>query len=354
MPGDRGYMPQLDGLRAFAVMAVLVFHWFKPPFALGQWGVMLFFVLSGYLITRNIAALKAAGLPTLAAARVFFVRRTLRLFPAYYLVVLIAALLFEDIRRDWAWYVGYVSNLLMELRHQFGPLKASWSLSVEEQFYIVWFFVVMAVPARRLPWIMALAFVAAPLTRCTWLAPDHPTFRTWTLWANCDGLAVGAFLSRLEASGKALPLSRGAVIAMTVAVAVLTATLSPQSPGYSAIAGVLVVVIAGWLVWHARHPLGGIAGAVLSHPWVVWLGRISYGVYLYHVIAPALVHAAGLAKLPLLWRLFQPGTVHGFVVHGAITIALAALSFRYVETPMRRLAFRRPPGLTANSVRAPE
>lgn len=212
-------MPQLDGLRAVAVASVVVYHWFEPPFALGQWGVTLFFVLSGYLITRNISELKAAGLPMATAARVFFVRRTLRLFPAYYLVVLLAALLYEDIRRDWAWYVGYVSNILMELRPHFGALKTSWSLSVEEQFYIVWFFAVMCLPPRRLPWIMALAFVVEPLARCTWLAPNHPMFRTWTLWANCDGLVLGVLLSRLETSGRDLPLSGAALAVIGVSFA---------------------------------------------------------------------------------------------------------------------------------------
>jgi peptidoglycan/LPS O-acetylase OafA/YrhL len=168
-------------------------------------------------------------------------------------------------------------------------------------------------------------------------------FRTWTLWANCDGLLLGAFLCRLEASGKDLPLSRTALGPMALALVGLAAILSPQSRWYSPIASVLVAAIAAWLVWHSRHPLGGIAGRVLSHPGVVYLGRISYGVYLYHVITPGLANAIGLTKAPGIWRLFETGTPQGFVAHCAIVVGVAALSYHYFETPIRNLAFARKP-----------
>jgi len=339
---NKSYMPQLDGLRAVAVAGVVIYHWFTPPFALGQWGVTLFFVLSGYLITQTIMSLKASGVPVSTAARIFFVRRTLRLFPAFYLVLLISALLYDDIRRDWVWYAAYVSNILMEIRQHFSALKTSWSLSVEEQYYIVWFFVVMLLPAKRLPWIIALAFITEPLVRCTLIAPDHLAFRTWTLWANCDGLVLGALLSRLEATNKELSLSRAALIALAVAVGVLAALLPPQSQWYSPIASVLVSTLCAGIVWHARRPLAGVAGAFLSNAAVVYVGRISYGVYLYHVLVPGLVNASGLNHLPGMWRLFEPGSLAGFVVHCALTIALASVSFRYFEMPIRRLGSASP------------
>jgi peptidoglycan/LPS O-acetylase OafA/YrhL len=335
---NKSYMPQLDGLRAVAVAAVVIYHWFTPPFALGQWGVTLFFVLSGYLITQTILSLRASGLPLHTAARIFFLRRTLRLFPAFYLVLLVSVLLYDDIRRDWLWYAAYVSNILMEIRPHFSALKASWSLSVEEQYYIVWFFVVMLVPARRLPWIIAVAFVTEPLVRCTWLFPDHQAFRTWTLWANCDGLVLGALLCRLETANKELPLSRAALIALAAALGVLAAALPPQSQWYSPIASVLVSTLCAGIVWHARRPLTGVAGAFLSHGAVVYVGRISYGVYLYHVILPGLVNASGLSHLPGIWRLFEGGSLLGFLVHCTLTIAVASVSFRYFEMPIRRLA----------------
>jgi peptidoglycan/LPS O-acetylase OafA/YrhL len=335
---DKGYMPQLDGLRAFAVASVLVFHWFKPSFGLGEWGVTLFFVLSGYLITRNIAALKTAGLPVATAARVFFVRRTLRLFPAYYLTLLLGAFLFEDVRREWAWYVAYASNLLLELRQRPVAMTPTWSLAVEEQFYIVWFLLVMTVPARRLPWLMALLIVMAPMSRWTSLPGSHPMLGTWTLWAHCDALLLGALLARLEDAGKGLPLSAATVIAMALAVGVLTATVSPQSSLYSAVAPLLIAAIATWIVWHARTGFSGAAGTMLSDERVVYIGKISYGVYLYHMVTPAIVETLGITKWPVIWRLFEASSLHGFIVHCTITVALASFSFRYFEMPIRKLA----------------
>jgi peptidoglycan/LPS O-acetylase OafA/YrhL len=323
-------MPQLDGLRAFAVASVLAFHWFTPSFALGEWGVTVFFVLSGYLITRNIAALKSAGLPAAAAARVFFVRRTLRLFPAYYLTLLLGAFLFEEVRRDWVWYVSYASNFLLELRRRPIAMTPAWSLAVEEQFYIVWFLLVMFVPGRRQPWLMALLIVVAPLSRFM--------FDTWTLWARWDALLVGAFLARLEDVGKALPLSRASVIVMALAVGVLSTTLSPQSSAYNAVAPLLIAAIATWIVWQARTGFSGLAGKILSSERVVYLGRISYGIYLYHMVTPAIVAALGITKWPLIWRLFTASSLQGFIVHCAITVALAGVSYRYFEMPIRRLA----------------
>lgn len=163
-------------------------------------------------------------------------------------------------------------------------------------------------------------------------------FRTWTLWANCDGLVLGALLSRLEAQGREFPLSGTAVATIALAFATLAALVSPQSPGYSPIASILVSTLCAWSVWRARRPLGGFSGRFLSHEAVVYVGRISYGVYLYHVIVPGLIHALGIQRLPLLWRLFEAGSLHGFIAHCAMVIALAGLSFRYFEMPLRSLA----------------
>ena len=127
---------------------------------------------------------------------------------------------------------------------------------------------------------------------------------------------------------------------MAIALGGLTWMLSPQSSSYTAISGVLVAAIGAWLVWQARHPLRGAAGRVLSDDRMVYLGKISYGVYLYHMVTPALVDALGMTRWPLAWRLFEAGSLHGFAVHCAITIALAGLSFRYFETPIRKLAGR--------------
>jgi len=194
------------------------------------------------------------------------------------------------------------------------------------------------VPARRLAWVMALLIVMAPVSRWTSLAGGHALFGTWSLWAHCDALLLGAFLARLEDAGKALPLSRASVIAMALAVGILTATMSPQSSSYNAVVPLLIAAIATWVVWHARAGFSGAVGTLLSDRRVVCLGRISYCVYLYHMVTPAIVETLGITRWPVMWRLFDASSLQCFIIHCTITIALAGFSFRYFETPIRKLA----------------
>ncbi len=82
----------------------------------------------------------------------------------------------------------------------------------------------MCAPHRAVRWILAIAFVVEPLVRCAWLAPEHPAFRTWTLWANCDGLVLGALLARMGRAGSVLPFATAAFALLVVGLVALAAT----------------------------------------------------------------------------------------------------------------------------------
>src|SRR5262249_15573796 len=154
------YVPQLDGLRAFAVGAVLIHHFFKPAriggvdFAL--LGVWLFFVLSGFLITGILLRLRDqvdhSGYPSGFALRQFYIRRFLRIFPLYYSVLFMAATIdLGDVRDTILWHLAYISNYLFATRQDWGSITAHfWSLSVEEQFYILWPVLILFAPRRLL------------------------------------------------------------------------------------------------------------------------------------------------------------------------------------------------------------
>ncbi len=146
------YRPQLDGLRAIAVMAV-VFQHFAPSgwskvIPWGGLGVTLFFVLSGYLITGIL--LKGREEPGML--RHFYIRRALRIFPVYYATLLIAALLaIPPVRETFWWHAFYLSNVLFALKNSyFGAVSPFWSLAVEQHFYLIWPWVVLFVPRKRL------------------------------------------------------------------------------------------------------------------------------------------------------------------------------------------------------------
>jgi len=326
------YYPHLDGLRAVAVVGVLIQHWFDQfNLMIGTWGVTLFFVISGYLITGIILDLRASGLSQRAAAVEFFAKRTLRLFPAYYLVLLCASLLIEGLKRDWIWYALYLSNLLPFFREEM-HLVPTWSLAVEEQFYLVWFFVVFALPLKRLPALIVACILLAPLSRYVMLAEGYD-FAARLLWTNCDALAAGALLCFWIRDGKELPPWLGIVSLAVFALTVLAVgKYSVLQPGVGAVVPSAIVFVSVYLVWHAQHGFTGVVAWLLGNPIVIYLGKISYGIYLYHMIAPRLP-----SHIPYIWRFNEDGTLAAFVLRASLTIALAAISYRYFESPIRKL-----------------
>ena len=148
------HMPQLDGLRALAVLMVVVHHYVEGGWGLAaNLGVKLFFVLSGFLITsillRSRSQSGAAGWNRWRAVRNFYARRFLRIFPLYYLVVALAAILDVEPTREYlAWLLTYTLNLKMAAQGWYIDHFAHfWTLSIEEQFYLIWPWVFYSVPA---------------------------------------------------------------------------------------------------------------------------------------------------------------------------------------------------------------
>ena len=158
-------MPHLDGLRALAVGAVLMEHFWAPwaiesRVPLGAIGVRLFFVLSGFLITAILlnakARVEAGTRSTRSEMARFYARRALRLFPIFYLTIAVAAFAGIQIVRDslW-WHLFYTSNLFLAVKASWsGPIAHFWSLAVEEQFYFIWPAVVLLCPRK---WLIRIA-----------------------------------------------------------------------------------------------------------------------------------------------------------------------------------------------------
>ena len=156
------YFPQLDTLRAVAIGFVLLEHWLNP-FATamgvhGGYGVWLFFTLSGYLITgillRYRDAVEAGRSSLGEVLRVFFARRFLRILPVYYLFLLFAALAGRMSADSAPWHLAYLSNFYFWQRGEFAAMGHLWSLSVEEQFYMIWPVVIILVARLRLPVVL--------------------------------------------------------------------------------------------------------------------------------------------------------------------------------------------------------
>ncbi len=295
------YLPELDGLRAVAVIVVLFFHLHVPGFQLGWAGVFLFFVLSGFLITGNL--LDARHEPHFF--RNFYIRRTLRIFPIYYLVffAIIAYGLITDAKiGDAAWYGVYLQNML--LGH--GSFSAdfprvfnhSWSLAVEEQFYLIWPLAVFYLSRRRLAVLsMGMIFFAIFFRFAASYGTGNASYVFMLLPCIMDSLAVGAMLAiSLRWSGAQVTvLARGArwvTLFSGLCLAGLVGSWGYQKYAIPAdyllgspinlflhtFMAVFFGALIAWVVLDRQSLLSRmLRNGAMRH-----IGKISYGIYLYH------------------------------------------------------------------------
>jgi peptidoglycan/LPS O-acetylase OafA/YrhL len=186
---------QFDGLRALAFTAVFLHHAVKAP--LLWMGVDLFFVLSGFLITRNLLVLREQC-TTRRALGVFFYRRLLRILPSYYLALAAVALYHGLPDGSGPWYLAFASNVRdAQYGAHPGALNTMWSIAVEEQFYIVWPWLVLLVPRRQLGLWFAGVIMAAPLLRAGFTGVSlDAVYRLMP--CRMDLLAMGALLALID------------------------------------------------------------------------------------------------------------------------------------------------------------
>ena len=337
---EKLHLPSLDGIRAVAVLLVVEFHYFNSPyFPRGASGVLLFFVLSGFLITRLLLAEKAStGTVNL---RAFYLRRARRILPALYVACpfSIAAWILAGNPFRWAELgacLGFVSNYYYILTRMSAPnaLPVTWSLAIEEQFYLLWpvlflafrrsetklIRVLVALIAAGWFYRLILAFVFNGyyyhlyygfdtrydhlLTGCL-LAILTNRYSAWQGWRwilswRALAIAAGLFAILIEAEQWITQQWRfGVVFALEP---LLAALLLVQSVA-------LADSAARWLNWSPMR----------------FLGRISYSVYLFH--------------LPCLWivaRQFSGGLLQRGILAFGLTLLVSSFSYYFVETPLRQ------------------
>ena len=338
----RARMPELDAIRGIAILMVMVYHGFYWQVDLtscprwekllmtcawsGRLGVDLFFVLSGFLITGLLLDSRSR---TDYYSR-FYVRRALRILPAYFAMLLVLA-----VAHQLPWRFGLLSlSYLSNLTPLFGVAVAYpvlWSLAVEEHFYLIWPAIVRRTDLNALLVICAGVVVASPLFR---FASFHHArgfeFNDYT-WNSADGLACGAilaiFLRKTQGSQNSLRL----MVITSGCIAVLLSRFAILSRTATGLGAALQVV-----PWHAAFValLGSflLMGSspnrqVVQGPILLFLGRISYGLYLVHLWVFS-VCGRYLASYNIVTR---------FVVAASISVLLAYLSRTYFEEYFLRL-----------------
>jgi peptidoglycan/LPS O-acetylase OafA/YrhL len=358
-PLIRPVMPELDSMRGIAVTGVLLLHAFYWQYSGFQFsglprvfmlatqpgglGVNLFFVLSGFLITGILLDSKVKP----QYFRRFYTRRALRILPAYYLLLILLAVLHQASAGFLGLSFFYLANVtaLFGVAADYGPL---WSLAVEEHYYILWPAVIYKVTRRHLAIIALAICLLTPVLRAVFFRLGYTTGLGWYTWFVADGLATGSLLAiflRTSASRKMVTVICGTLLASGFALAGIGrpfGILTRERVVGAALQGTVIgLVFAGFLL------LVLLLGTSDHRRWVNnsvlrFLGYISYGLYLIHL----LVFRMYDKLCRTFWPWLQPTTGHfglivlRFLLAGGAAIGVAYISRKYFEERFLRLKDR--------------
>jgi peptidoglycan/LPS O-acetylase OafA/YrhL len=339
---ERGYIPILDGLRAVSIALVLGDHlvsyhpdtaWLQPVGkACGSTGVSLFLVISGYLITRLL--LLEEHRRGRIHLRLFYARRALRIFPAFYAYMVVVLLLTGAGVLDREPLYSYVASLLY-LRNLAGrgwETGHLWSLSLEEQFYLLWPTVLVLTPARhRLP-VVGLLIAAVLGWRSVLVLSGHihePALGTRTD-VRIDAILVGCLLALLAQRGWLARLRPGTVWPVLLAslLLVANAVVAHHAPLWKGASGTFQAVFLAVILYGFLEGGPTVLHRVLETPPVLFLGKLSYGIYLWQqlVLGPPTGFLGALRA--------------SFPANLIVALGLALVSYFVMEKPFLALKDR--------------
>ncbi len=350
------HLPQLDGLRALAILLVLLHHSFGNWPALfpasfvsrvakfGWAGVDVFFVLSGFLITKILLAKE----PSVKSLKNFYTKRVLRIWPLYYGLLAITLLLFALMHKSYPLLQSlvFVQNFLPYFPKP-GFFNQTWSLCVEEHFYLVWPFVVFFVRREALPWILVIVVIVSPLLRLYALnqgVSDKLLYMSTQF--RLDGIALGSLLALLIEVRSFQKILTSKIGIMVVASGLLgtvwlLSSLPENDFGFHSawVYSFIAFASLGLLLWAFSSDERSSLYRLLTLTPLQYTGKISYGLYMIH---------------PFFFSALHP-RIHGWagpVTATALSFLCASLSWTYVEKPILRLKRHLTDDQTRNSEEA--
>lgn len=335
------YRAEIDGLRAFAVVPVIFYHAGFKLFSGGYTGVDVFFVISGYLITTILLAELATGAFSLIH---FYERRVRRIVPALFVMMFVCLpvawflLLPDGMKKFSASLVAvsfFASNILFwqtsgyfDSATELKPLIHTWSLAVEEQYYILFPLFLMIVWKLQTRWIVGLlgiVFVAS-FAGAQWLSVTHPSFAFYMLPTRAWELLVGTFVAFYHAHGN-IKIHNHAIEQCGSCIGLLLITFAffsydDQTP-FPSIYSLAPTLGAAFIIIFATHKTA--VGKLLGSKIFVYIGLISYSAYLWHQPLFAFVRERSL-EVPSIYLM-------GALI--ILSFGFAYLSWRYIERPFR-------------------
>jgi peptidoglycan/LPS O-acetylase OafA/YrhL len=339
---QRMHMPQLDGLRAVAMCGVIYHHWLPAAWRFHfptEAGLFFFFVLSGFLMTQGLLR-ERESMPLGTILKRFHLKRLVRIYPAYYAALAVAAAF--GVKEIWLtpqwWLLNSQNFLILNLGYWPHGVSHFWTLAVEQQYYLVWPLVILLTPRKLLCPALILLTLISPLTRLSsagdgWLSMDLIP------WGVIDDFALGSLLALLMHRGVVFPhriMDLAGLIALgCYGYLYVSWEMDHHIPHWCHFQQTCLALAFMAPISRAAHGRCGVASRWLEHPLLVSVGQWSYGIYLFHNLAPFLVGK-------VCWFLWSPALdpslslILRFPLYAAATAAMTWACRRWVEIPASR------------------
>jgi len=320
------YIKGLDALRALTVAIVVIGHsrihmFYMDPgpvsyiiqvlLPVDTFGVDVFFVLSGFLITSILLHAENDTKPKIILVRNFIARRTLRIFPVYYLTVLILWIIhYPDIREYLVWFLTYTSNILCFKTHSWNAFSHTWSLSVEEQFYLIWPWLILFVNKKYFKYLFAVFILTGPVT--AFISMKLYNGIAPILLPNCfDSFGIGGLYAYCAMSPERLKKFKNVLrFAFPIALCIYLYWKLMSVEGFVGFGDgifnrTITSVIAIWVIDHIINS----KSKFWEIPLLSRIGKISYGIYLFHIPVSVIINSLHISnnlyiiyaiKLPVL------------------------------------------------------
>jgi peptidoglycan/LPS O-acetylase OafA/YrhL len=356
------FYPRLEGLRGFSIVLVMISHYIIimnfPQLKFlnfGFWGVNLFFVLSGFLITGILLRATESGESHPSILKGFYARRVLRIFPIYYLTILLLFLFRVDNSQTLLPYLVTYTLNLGNIWWNIGNSVTMhfWSLCVEEQFYLFWPVLLIKTPKKYHLLLLILIVISSVVLRAIYQLSGGPGLETFghSFTFSCmDSLGAGGLLAylQLHRAGLFRKIQQHWVLPTISAVTVfivIARTFPEESFVFQTFGRLLCSVTGFFLLATGVSGKESLWGRFMGNNWLRYLGRISYGVYIYHWILFFLLDHpfkkwwGGLNFGPL-HKLTYNTWIGEFLFFSLLSVVVASFSYYIVEKPFLQLKGR--------------